>query len=225
MRTVCLFMLTLCCAWVSAEPSLRISTAETIAAYPKVRDTVTAAYSELGYTVEIVPMPAKRSLHHARDNHHIDAELARTRYASAYLPNHILIPVAVGHITIAAFVKKDKAVVTDWHSLQQYRVAGVRGHLFLEDKLRNHSDTQFFNSAHQALTMLGRGRVDVVILPLSIGEYVIKKYWHKQITTVSPALDYVPLYHFLHNKHQDKAEQLAEVLQKFTTEPLAQRQE
>ncbi|WP_406610035.1 substrate-binding periplasmic protein [Agarivorans sp. JK6] len=222
MRTVCLIMLTLCCGYLSAEPSLRISTIETIAAFPEVRDTVSAAYAELGYQVDIVPMPAKRSLHHARDNHDIDAELARTRYASSYLPNHILIPVPVGHITIAAFVKKDKALVTDWQSLQQYRVAGVRGHLFLEEKMRKHNNTQFFNTAHQALTMLGRERVDVVVLPLSLGEYVIKKYWHKQITVVSPALDQVPLYHFLHNKHQDKAAHLAEVLRKFTTEPLAQ---
>ncbi|WP_411993693.1 substrate-binding periplasmic protein [Agarivorans sp. DSG3-1] len=220
MKMIVLVMLMLISVKLHAGPSLRISTVETIAALPNVSELVSNAYAELGYQVEIIPMPAKRSLYQAKNNFGIDAELARTEYVASYLPHHLMIPVPLAYINIAAFVKREEIDISQWEDLQGYQVAGVRGHLFLEVKLENHASTVFFSDAHQALTMLGRGRVDVVILPQSIGEYVVKKYWHKQIKMLSPSLDAIPVYHYLHDKHRGIADSLAAVLRKLTAEPL-----
>ncbi|MGY5451147.1 substrate-binding periplasmic protein [Agarivorans sp. MS3-6] len=225
MRIVLLLMLVLAITKVYAdEPHLRISTVENVAAYPEVVNMLSRAYAELGYHIELVPMPAKRSLRQAKENIDIDAELARTEYAAPFLPNHLRIPIPIAYITIAAFVMRDDLEIVNWQSLQAYGVGGVRGHLFIESKLKNHNKLLFLSSANQALTMLSRGRLDVVILPQTMGEYVVKQNWHSQVKMVSPALDYVPLYHYLHQKHHAIAGNLTQALSKQVDAHLVKNQ-
>ncbi len=198
-----------------AEQKLRISTLDGIAAAPHISEFIRAAYQKIGYEIEIVPMPAKRSLYQAREREDIDAELARTINAAGYLPKHTLIPVPVAYVKVAAFVNNPKLSFSRWSDLNNYKVAAVRGHLAAEGRLAERSDVYFLNDAEQVLTMLERGRVDVAILPKGIGLYVIKKHRHRQLTTPPMVIDEIPIYHFLHSRHHDLVEPLTQAMRQL----------
>lgn len=195
-----------------ADHTLRISSVEGIAAAPHISEFVRAAYQRIGYKIEILPMPAKRSLHQARDSETIDGELARTVYAAGYLPKHILIPVAVAHLKIAAFVTQADLSPSSWADLKDYKVAAVRGHLASEKGLAEHTQVVLLNDAEQVLTMLERGRVDVAVLPKGMGLYVIKKNRHGGLRVAPTLIDEIPMYHFLHSRHQDLVEPLSQAM-------------
>lgn len=215
MKLVLSFMLMLTITNVKAdETSMRIATAENAAAFPEVINIISNAYAELGYQIDLVPMPAKRSLRQANQSQDIDSELARTKLVTPLLTNYLRIPVAITQINIAAFVVRDDIEIIGWQSLQAYNVGGVRGHLLLEKQLGNYTNILFFNSANQAFSMLSRGRVDVIVLPQTMGEYVVKQNLLSQIKMSSPALDHVPLYHYLHKKHHAIAGKLTQALSK-----------
>ena len=195
-----------------ADHTMRISTVEGVVAAPHISEFVRAAYQQLGYQIEILPMPAKRSLHQARDSEDIDSELARTIYAAGYLPKHTLIPVPVGQLKVAAFVNNEALVIHSWSDLKNYRVAAVRGHLASANRLAEHGEAYFLNDAEQVLTMLERGRVDVAILPRGVGLYWIKKNRHRELNIPPTVIEEIPIYHFLHSRHQDLVEPLSQIM-------------
>jgi len=197
---------------VYAEHSLRISTVEGIVAAPHISEFVREAYQKIGYQIEILPMPAKRSLYQARESESIDGELARTVGAAGYLPKHILIPVPVAYLKVAAFVNNTELSIHSWSDLKDYKVAAVRGHLASEKRLAEHQAANFLNDAEQALTMLERGRADVAILPLGVGLYWIKKNRHRELTIPPTVIEEIPMYHFLHSRHQDLVDPLSQAM-------------
>ncbi|WP_432460592.1 substrate-binding periplasmic protein [Agarivorans sp. QJM3NY_25] len=204
------------CFPLMAGSTMRISAAAGANALPEVLDMISSAYAIMGYKIELLGMPAKRALRQARDNPNIDAELARSQLVENYLTNYIRIPVPVKTLVVSAFVVDDSIHVSQWQQLTPYRVGLVRGHLAFHEQLKNHPAVEYFTSANQAITMLERGRVDVVILPKQIGEYAIKKYWHKQTRAVTPPIDQIYLYHYLNQKHQAIASELTHILQQLT---------
>lgn len=216
-KTSCLLALAvLLTPGVNADkPIMHISTSDSIVAAPYISDFVDSAYRRIGYQMEIMPMPAKRSLYQARESEEVDGVLARTVQAAGYLPKHILIPVPVSWLKLAAFVKSDELSIQSWSDLSNYKVAAIRGNLAAEHFLVEQPSVFFLTDAEQALNMLERGRVDVAILPLEVGLYWIKKNRHRELTIPPTVIEEVPMYHFLHSRHQDLVEPLTQAMQQL----------
>lgn len=192
-----------------AEHKLRISTVQSIAGMSEAIDFVTEAYRRIGHQIEVLPMPAKRALRQARDSEQIDGVLARTLFVSSYLPQHIVIPVPVAYLEMAAFVKREGLLIYDWADLKNLKVAAVRGHVISENRLAGYSDVLLLKDAEQVLSMLARGRVDAAILPRKAGLYFIQQYQYTQLTIPPMLVERVPLYHFLHARHIELVEPLS----------------
>ena len=93
------------------------------------------AYQLIGANVEILHMPAKRSLHEAATNSVVDAELARIQVAQASLPNFIRITEPLYSVGEEGFVLKGNPLATNWAELAGMRVVTVRGYVGVAKEL------------------------------------------------------------------------------------------
>lgn len=67
----------------------------------------------------------------------------------------------------------------------------------------------------QALQYVAKGRVDVAVLPKAETEYVLKQMKVQQVQAVQPALELLPMYHYIHQKHQALVGPLTAQLEKL----------
>ena len=69
----------------------------------------------------------------------------------------------------------------------------------------------------QALRSVAKGRADVAVLPGTEADYVLARFADLKIQKVQPALEQLPMYHYIHRKHQALVKPLTEQLQRQQT--------
>ena len=169
-------------------------------------DLIIQAYQDIGYRVEVVPMPAKRAMHEAVHGEWVDGVVGRAEMAAEILNHFIRIPVAIGQVEIFAYFRQDAekelAAIDSWAQLSRYQVATLRGFILSSQNLSKHRvKFQQVTYARQAFEMLVRKHVDFVVLPRKMAEQVLKNGEFRQIGRSVNALDKKPLFHYLHQKH------------------------
>ena len=180
---------------------------------PEIVTFVVNAYQLVDVNVEIMHMPAKRSLHEAANNSVVDAELARVEAAQVSLPNYIRIKEPLLSVSLEGFVLKGKPLATSWTELADKRVVTVRGFVGLTKEL-NQRQISFYKTgtSEQALSMVESQCADIAILPSFIRDEGIieniEKFQYHQIE------DYT-LYHFIHSRHSKLVPSLTDAFRKL----------
>ncbi|WP_427983716.1 hypothetical protein [Agarivorans sp.] len=160
------------------------------------------AYRQLGFTAQLQYMPALRALKQAEHAQEFDAVLLREPTAESYLTQYLKIDVPLRRLLHVAYATRTQMGVSDWQSLNHYRIAIVRGFLSINQALADHQKLEIVNSVHQAIRMLETGRVDLAILPDIFGNYEIEHHGHSSVKPVA-VLGQTYLYHFIHKKHRE----------------------
>jgi len=170
------------------------------------------AFSQLGYTIEVVPYPAERSLLEANEGH-ADGELARPKAGMEPYKNLILVPEPVDVITTHAYTVKAPVSKVTWDFLRDYRVLSLIGakpsEVNLKDKMRTGEFLQVA-TLDSAFAMLLSDRVDYVVM---LDAYEAK-YWTDRVKVkrTEPVIEQAVYYFVLNSKHQKLVDRLAQAL-------------
>lgn len=209
---VCLLLCAVTASY--ADNVMRFTTSSSVDAFPEVVEMFSTIYSRLGYRIEIVKLPERRSMYEAGKRDWIDGELARVKEAEPLLPEHIRVPVPVAKIAASAFVKELNFEVNDWQSVKPYKLGSLRGIIGVEKKLSGFNILEA-GSPSQLLEMLDRGRIQVAIMPRPMGEFALKGL-HYNIRILDPPVDMFTLYHYVNKRHRALVPQLTDIMSELT---------
>ncbi|MCL6415296.1 transporter substrate-binding domain-containing protein [Aestuariirhabdus sp. Z084] len=205
----------------ATDEVLRFSTVNDFGSITRIKPLLTKAYAQVGYEIEILEMPAKRSLLSAENNEDIDGEALRVKGAESFLPSLIRIPVPIASHPVAAFVTaQNRFQVDGWASLLPYKVGIVAGYVEIDRRLLN-ADVVRVNDAEQLMLMLDKQRIDVAVVPESVGTLALKRAGLRSIEALSPPIQTTLLYHYLNKKHVALVEEVTDALRVLTGRPNA----
>ncbi len=160
---------------------------------------VRQAYRQLNIDIEIIPLPAERSIRVA-DSGELDGELYRISGMTRYYPNLQMIPVPVNYLEAAVFTLQPQQQISSWEQLKPLKVAVRRGVKFSERATQDMT-VEIADSNHQLFQMLLAKRADVVVIAHLNGLELIKRKKLKGIYKAG-VIDRYPLYHYINNRHQ-----------------------
>ncbi len=162
------------------------------------------AYTALGLEMKLETMPLERLRLEASRGDLVDGNLAASAALQVVVPELIRIPVQIYQLELTAFVSDPAIRPAQWSDLQPLRVAYMAGMLSVEARLKQHQIPALSAtlSLEQALGYVAKNRVDVAILPKAEAEYVLRQMTGSKVQAVMPALEVLPMYHYIHQKHQ-----------------------
>ncbi|TRW48745.1 hypothetical protein FM042_07105 [Aliidiomarina halalkaliphila] len=183
---------------------------------------VQEAYRRIGVSTRLLSLPYERSEYEANRGRIVDAELARTSEAETLFPNLVKIDVPLQPVTVTVFTSNPNLVVNSYRDLQNLRIDTVRGMQVVVSRL---GDLPFTEVAtiEQTFKRLESGRSDVAVLPGDVASTVLERMDIRGIYKLSPNLEELLLYHWLHQQHADLAEPLANALREVIQERDAQQ--
>lgn len=193
----------------------KISTVHAIKNNPKLEKLVRDAYEKIGYQVELVLLPSQRSLEENQSNPEIDAEFARARGAAQSLPQCLIVPVAIHHTKSVCFVKDKNLKIENLEDLKKYSVCTVRGFPVVEEAMEIYSP-QVVTTTVQAMKMLNEGRVQVVVVIQTVGDFTLQELKLEGITITGPPVTEHKLYHFINKRHKSLIPDLAKALSELS---------
>lgn len=175
-------------------------------------------YSRLGMAVEVVSLPAERSLLMSNSGK-FDGELGRLEIIGKNYKNLIMIPVPLEYIKNTALVSKTNVDLSGYESLKPYTVVALNGYKYFEDMLIKHKiEHVLVTHFEQIFQLLEKGRVDIA-LTTELDALKFMSIRHSSSIRLLPnVFDKLPTYHFIHRKH-------AHLVEKLTTELKRMHQE
>jgi len=159
------------------------------------------AYDRIGIAVAFIDLPAERSLQKSSEGS-LDGEVNRIAGIEKEYPNLIIVPVPVNTVAHAAFTKGHHFTVAGWQSLKPYSIAIRIGTKAIEHGTAGMNVTAF-PTDEKVFLLVAQDRYDVCVSAVVNGLYVIKKHHLKEIQLLSPPLERIHLYHYLHTRHAD----------------------
>lgn len=174
------------------------------------------AYQRLGIAIVHEPLPPFRSLEMVNAGE-IDGELSRVAGIEQQFPNLVMAPVPIIMLDNVVFTKQAEFAVTGWESLRPYPMALLTGLKLIEKHTQGMMRT-FVSQPAQLFYMLNKDRVDIVVYSRLDGLELLRQLQLPDIRILEPPVSQVPLYHYLHKKHQPLVERLTQALQALETE-------
>ena len=128
------------------------------------------------------------------------AALYRVKSAAQQYPN--LLPLDQPHyvVQIHAFSKQGIAI-TEWRHLADYKIAYLSGFVAAERQTRGYQRLET-KSLAQAFQLLQANRVDLLVASRDSGLEYMQKNSIRDIQMYEHPLAKVPLFHFIHKRHQ-----------------------
>jgi polar amino acid transport system substrate-binding protein len=154
--------------------------------------------------MQLETMPLERLRLEATRGVLVDGNLAAASTLQQVIPQLIRIPVQVYQLELSVFVRGPEPQPAQWADLRALRVVYLAGMLSVEARLQQHQVKSLTAalSLEQALQYLAKGRVDVAVLPRAEAEYVLQQQPVSGVHAVLPPLEVLPMYHYIHQKHQ-----------------------
>jgi polar amino acid transport system substrate-binding protein len=180
----------------------------------QIEQQLQRAYSRLGYQMQVVRLPAGRSLQ-MTDRGLYDGELFRIDGVQHEFPQLRQVPVQLASIELLAFVRSEqKDMLRDWILMKNVRVGFVRG-FRLASQLQYAGHPVPVTTLEQAVGMLVQGKIDVLLEDQqSVQSVLPAKTEQAGISMLPGTLARAGLYHYLHQRHSDLLQPLATVLKK-----------
>ena len=180
----------------------------------QIEQQLQRAYGRLGYQMQVVRLPAGRSLQMTERGLY-DGELFRIDGVQHEFSQLRQVPVQLASIELLAFVRTEqKNELRDWVLKKQVRVGFVRG-FRLASQLQYAGHPVPVTTLEQAVGMLVQGKIDVLLEDQqSVQSVLPAKTEQAGISMLPGTLARAGLYHYLHQRHSALVQPLATVLKK-----------
>jgi len=158
---------------------------------------VTEAIKKVGLGIELIRLPAERGLLNANAGID-DGGLSRIAGLEKIYPNLIPVPEILITMSFGSFTRDPRMRISDWQSLGSHSVGYIRGLKLLENNVPVGTAVTPANDLEQLFTMLGKGRVRVVLYEMAMGLELARKRRMDDVRFLKPALATTPLFMYLH---------------------------
>jgi ABC-type amino acid transport substrate-binding protein len=174
-----------------------------------------AIYGRLNIAVEFADVPGKRALALSSAGE-LDGEVHRIANLAQTYPTLLQISPAINYIEPSVFTTALRFDVRGWDSIRNYSIGIVRGVGSSEAGTRGMSRVTAAASLENMIQMLDAGRFDLVVTDLFSGRAALKKLkLQARIAPLSPPLERIYIYHYLHERHRDLATRVGAVIQEM----------
>jgi ABC-type amino acid transport substrate-binding protein len=205
-----------CCAVpAQAATTIRLARIENIPDQAVGAEILKAVYQRVGIELVLVDMPAKRALIESSQGR-VDGEIQRILAVKDEYPTLLPVRVPVNYIEPAAFVKRRQFRVDGWESLRPHAIGIVRGVGSSERGTRGMPRVEAASTMDQMMQMLAAERIDVAVNDLFSGVLVNHRLGLDGVLRpLSPPLERILLYHFLHESHRDLIPRIEEAMRQM----------
>lgn len=205
-----------CCGSpAQAATTIRLARIENIPDQAVGAEILKAVYQRVGVELVLVDLPAKRALIESSQGR-VDGEIQRILAVKDEYPTLLPVRVPVNYIEPAAFVKRRQFRVDGWESLRPHAIGIVRGVGSSERGTRGMPRVEAAGTMDQLMLMLAAERIDVAVNDLFSGVLVNRRLGlDGALRPLSPPLERILLYHFLHESHRDLIPRLEETMRQM----------
>lgn len=208
-----LVLLALGASTAHSETALRLARIENIPDQFVGGEILKAVYQRLDITLVFVDLPAKRALVESSQGR-VDGEVHRILAVQSEFPSLIAVRPSINYIEPSAFVKQRDFRVEGWNSIAPYSIGIVRGVGSSERGTSGMRQVEAVTTMDQLMQMLDSGRIEVAVNDRFSGVLVNKRlHLDTVLRPLSPALERISLYHFLHERHRDLVPRVEKVVQ------------
>lgn len=158
------------------------------------------AFRRAGRQVEIVHLPAQRSLINANQGI-TDGDFVRIDGMKTLYPNLVKVPEKIIDFEFVAFSRHVDIPMTGWDSLRPFHVAIVRGWKILEENIVGTASLVQTKNQQLLFTLLDKDRADIVVYSRFEGYWVLRQLHIRGIKALEPPLAIRPMYLYLNKKH------------------------
>lgn len=213
-------------AWSAQAPlTLATGSREPLVSAPGrpgfVEELAREAFRRVGHELRVLQLPHERALANANAGVE-DGDLFRAAGFEREYPNLVQVPVALMDQDFVAMTLRQDLEVRDWGDLAGLSVAFVIGNKIIERKLRDHRGATTVRSNELLLGLLAAGRTDVIVINRWVGLHAARQAG-VAVRVLEPALLHVPMYIYLHRKHQALVGPLAAALAEIRRDGTWQR--
>lgn len=163
-------------------------------------ELVREALRRIEHRLQVVPLPAERALIHANAGIE-DGDMYRTSGFEQEYPNLVRVPESLGTQDFVAFSLSNAIRVQQWNDLAPHSVAYVTGHKIVERRLQQFAGAQSVRDNAALFGLLANQRAEVV-LTNRWGGYAAARSAGLQVRVHEPPLLRVPMYVYLHRRHE-----------------------
>lgn len=174
---------------------------------------VHALFSPLGYAVTVQKPPAERALMLANQGlDDGDGPRISGLDEDGNYPNLVRVGEKLLDVDFRAFTLDPAIGVSGWDDLAGFQVAIVTGWKILEQRLANHPRVVKVNDPERLFRLLKHGRTDIVVIDRFSGSEAAAELQMHAIRVLQPPLATEPMYLYLHRRHADLVEPVADAL-------------
>ena len=159
------------------------------------------AFNRAGIAIEIVQLPAERSLANANQGV-TDGDFVRIAGLNSIYPNLLQVSEKLTDFEFVGFSRNVSIATTSWQSLQPYDVAIVRGWKILETNIVGSRSLVRVKDQNLLFTLLKNNRTDIVIYSRFEGYEMIRQLGIKDARILDPPLAIKEMFLYLNKKHQ-----------------------
>jgi len=218
---IVLLCLSLKVSYTQAQTKLVFSTIENSVNAKVSSIVMVQAYKRIGVEINIIPLPAKRSLIEANAGK-FDGELFRLKGMNKNLPNLIPLSIPINYLEGVVITKNFNFEIDGWKSLRPFEIGIRRGIRFSENGTFG-MNRQIVNSNKILFNMLEHGRLDVIVVTRSNGLNGMKALNYSHLNILEPSIEVYPLFHYLHVKNEAMIPKIESVLRRMQHEGLLQK--
>ncbi len=175
------------------------------------------AYSRLDIELKITPLPPKRSLRSSNAGGELNGELFRISGIESTYTNLIPIQVPLSYSEWIVYAVEYDFKVNGWESLKPYKI-GVRTGVATTDIGTLGMNTQGVNTNEQLFAMLEHSRVDIIVMSKTNAAKIQRNAPTPQLKALTPPVQLIPVYHFIHKDFSYIIPQITKVLQEMKDE-------
>jgi len=172
-----------------------------------------AVYGRLNIAVEFEDAPGKRALALSSTGE-LDGEVHRIANLARTYPTLVQISPPINYIEPSVFTTALRFDVQGWNSIKDYSIGIVRGVGSSEAGTSGMSRVTAAASLESMIRMLDADRFDLIVTDLFSGRAAVRKLnLQSRIRALSPPLEKIYVYHYLHERHRDLAGKVGAIIQ------------
>ena len=168
------------------------------------------AFKRIGVDVEILVLPAERSLINANEGLD-DGDVFRIAGLERDYPNLLRVPGKMLDNEFMAYTNRADIRIRNWADLQPYVVAYATGWRIFDLNVQGVKELTKTASIRELFPLLEKGRADVVLMERWQGQWMVRQQGY-QVRLQEPPLARVEMFMYLNKKHAALVPQVAQAL-------------
>ncbi|MCG8569205.1 MAG: transporter substrate-binding domain-containing protein [Spirochaetes bacterium] len=199
-KVILLILFILICFNLFAQKKLTLSAIRGQVLSDISKAVLKEAYLRIGYEVEFIHYPPKRSLIEVNQGR-VDGEVHRIQGMDEDFFNLIMIKHPINYVEITFFYTDKSLNLNDWNDLKELRI-GIKRGIFIVEKNTRSFNREIVDDDKQLFLLLQNHRIDVIAMDKLNGLENIAQLNLEDVLLADPSDNKVYLYHYLHNQHK-----------------------